>query len=391
LESNSEGGSNTATGVNALLDNTSGNSNTAVGVFALGKNTTGSFNTALGLDALSGNTSASGNTAIGVQALYINNGYNNTAVGQAALFNNAGTSNTAIGFESLKANGVGTSNTATGANALGANTQGSSNTAAGQSALGQSNGSSDTAMGVGALESNTTGSNNAAFGVNAMLGNTTGGNNIALGYQAGDNLTSGSNNIDIGNVGVAAESKTIRIGTQGTQTATYVAGIYGSAMVSGGDAVVVGSNGRLGMVMSSARFKRDIQDMGAKSSGLLKLRPVTFRYKSDPSGALQYGLVAEEVARVFPELVSYGPDGKPMTVRYLMLSTMLLNELQKQTAELRKITVQMAREKAATESRIAELEASHQRDLRAMQTGFERRLSALEHSREAASPIAVKF
>ena len=98
-----------------------------------------------------------------------------------------------------------------------------------------------------------------------------------------------------------------------------------------GNAVVVNSSGKLGIVMSSARFKRDIHDMGSSSAALMKLRPVTFRYRNDPEGIRQYGLVAEEVARIYPELVSYGADGKVETVNYLTLTSMLLNELQKQT------------------------------------------------------------
>src|SRR5262249_47370554 len=161
--------------------------------------------------------------------------------------------------------------------------------------------------------------------------NATGSNNIALGDSAGSNLTVGSNNIEIGNAGLAAETNAIRIGKQGTQTQTYISGISGIPL-SNGVPVVVLSNGPLGVgpIASSARFKRDIHDMGAASNALMKLRPVTFRYKNDPEGIKQYGLVAEEVARIYPELVSYGADGKVETVRYLTLTTMLLNELQKQ-------------------------------------------------------------
>ncbi len=147
----------------------------------------------------------------------------------------------------------------------------------------------------------------------------------------GTNLTTGNNNVDIGNAGIAGESNTIRIGKQGTQTAAHFAGIFGTMVT--GDPVLINSTGKLGMVMSSARFKRDIQDMGNQSGGLQKLRPVTFRYKGDATGTLQYGLVAEEVARVYPELISYGPDGKPLTVHYLMLTAMLLNEVQKQAKQ----------------------------------------------------------
>ena len=114
-----------------------------------------------------------------------------------------------------------------------------------------------------------------------MYNNTTGSDNIALGYEAGFSLTTGGNNVDIGNLGAAADSNTIRIGTQGTQTATYIAGIFNSS--ASGGAVEVSSTGKLGMVMSSARYKRDIHDMDGKSSNLMKLRPVTFRYKDDPT------------------------------------------------------------------------------------------------------------
>jgi Chaperone of endosialidase len=153
-----------------------------------------------------------------------------------------------------------------------------------------------------------------------------------LGYQAGQNLTTGNNNIDIGNPGIAGDANAIRIGTSGVQNRVFIAGINNS-LVTGLD-VVVNSNGRLGIVMSSARYKKDIQNMGARSRGLLKLRPVTFRYKQDPTGERQYGLIAEEVAQVYPELVSYGPDGKIQSVHYQELIPMLLNELQQQASEI---------------------------------------------------------
>jgi hypothetical protein len=132
-------------------------------------------------------------------------------------------------------------------------------------------------------------------------------------------------------VGVAAESNSIRLGTEGTQKATYIAGISGAVVI--GSDVVVAANERLGIVMSAARYKHDFHDMGWESSRLLKLRPVTFHYNNDPRNTLQYGLVAEEVAEVYPELVTHGPAGKVMTVRYSMLSAVLLNELQKQARE----------------------------------------------------------
>jgi hypothetical protein len=154
--------------------------------------------------------------------------------------------------------------------------------------------------------------------------------------------------------------------------------------------VTVAANGRLGIVMSSARFKRDIRDMGDQSNGLLQLRPVTFRYKSDPTGQLQYGLVAEQVAKVYPELVTYGPDGKVLTVRYSMLSAMLLNELQKQSRENQRLatqvgnlSAQLVTIKTSTGREVTELKASRERDLRSMQE----RLAALEQASQTRNGV----
>jgi hypothetical protein len=214
---------------------------------------------------------------------------------------------------------------------------------------------------------NTTGNRNAALGQAALFSNTTGSNNIGLGTNAGLNLTTGSNNIDIGSGGLAAEANTTRIGTQGTQTRAFIAGISGTAV--SGSAVVVNGAGQLGIVVSSARYKHDIQDMGLKSSALLKLRPVTFRYNNDPANTLQYGLVAEEVARVYPELVTRGPDGKVQTVNYLTLTSMLLNELQKQNVEnrrqaeeLRLLKTSTVRKLEAVQERLAAMEQAMQRN-----------------------------
>src|SRR5439155_16055629 len=136
------------------------------------------------------------------------------------------------------------------------------------------------------------------------LGNTTGSNNVALGSSAGSALTTGSSNIDIGNVGVAAESRTIRVGTAGTQRQTFIAGISGASVT--GTAIVVNSGGQLGVAPSSQRFKQDIRTMGDASDTLMALRPVTFQYKPDvdPIGVCQFGLVAEEVEKVNPDLVA---------------------------------------------------------------------------------------
>jgi hypothetical protein len=159
------------------------------------------------------------------------------------------------------------------------------------------------------------------------------------------------------------------------QTAAFMAGISGTAVT--GASVEVSSNGQLGIVMSSARYKHDIHDMGEASSKLLKLRPVIFRYNNDPADALQYG-VAKEVAKVFPELVVYGPDGKVQMVRYSMLSAMLLNELKKQTTQVHQLSAQVAEVRT---------ERDRERELRA---AFEARLSALE-DRLAATDRAPRL
>ncbi len=199
--------------------------------------------------------------------------------------------------------------------------------------------------------------NTTAVGVYAMLGNTTGSDNIAFGNGAGQGLTTGGNNMDIGNPGVAAESKTIRIGTQGTQTATYIAGIFNSS--ASGGAVEVSNTGKLGMVLSSARYKRDIHNMDEASNNLMKLRPVTFRYKDDAQGIKQYGLVAEEVEKLYPELVIRDTSGKVQSIRYLMLTSMLLNELQKQARQ----NHHQAEQVRKLNARIDEVEASARRRL----------------------------
>jgi hypothetical protein len=193
-------------------------------------------------------------------------------------------------MNSLLDNTKGSSNAADRASALVGNTSGVNNTAHGFQALfSNTTGQFNTAVGVNG-QYNGTGSRNTSLGMGALFTNTTGTNNIAVGLNAGYNPTAGNNNIEIGNVGVAADTNTIRVGTQGTQTKTFVAGIAGSA-VSGSDVVVNGS-GQLGVVVSSVRYKRDVNDMGSSTDGLMNLRPVTFRYKSDPQAIKQHGLVA---------------------------------------------------------------------------------------------------
>ena len=305
----------------ALFSTTGGVYNTGTGVNALYRNTDGAYNTANGGFALFSNTIGSDNTATGVNALVSNTmGNFNTATAESALQNNTtGSLNTATGESALLSNTTGGENTATGESALFNNTTGSLNTADGHSALFNS----------------TTSDANTASGAGALGTNTTGSNNIGLGYLAGINLTTGSNNIDIGNSGAAAESNTIRIGTTGAQTATFIAGIRG-AIVASGVGVIVGSNGQLGTVVSSERFKDEIKPMDKASEAILALQPVTFRYKHelDPDGIPQFGLVAEQVEKVNPDLVVRDADGKINTVRYEAVNAMLLNEFLKEHSKV---------------------------------------------------------
>jgi hypothetical protein len=323
-----------------LLLHNLGTTNTSVGIGALGPGNLGNANVAVGTNALAASTTGANNTALGAVALATNNtGFSNTGVGASALTNNTtGTGNTALGGSALANNTTSINNTAVGLNAMGgggAVVAGSNNTAVGTGALATNSGSSNTVLGSGAMGLGTgPNSSNTAVGFQALQKSVTGDNNIALGTSAGSQLTSGANNIYIGNVGVASESGAIRLGASGTQTLAFIAGIRGvTTGVADAIAVVVDSNGQLGTVASSGRFKEDIHDMADASSGLLRLRPVTFRYKrpyEDGSKPVDYGLIAEEVAAVYPDLVVKGADGQAETVQYQKLIPMLLNELQKE-------------------------------------------------------------
>jgi Chaperone of endosialidase len=264
---------------------------------------------------------------------------NNTALGSGALVSNtSGNFNTAAGSQALQNNTTGSYNTATGGAALPVNTSGSFNTASGALALQfNTTGSSNTGLGYGALDLNTAGLGNTAIGYNALSANVTGSNNIAIGDMAGSNVGSGnSGNIYIGSPGSSADAGATRIGN--SQTSFFAAGIRGiTTGSSNAIPVMIDSNGQLGTVSSSRRFKEDIQDMGDASNGLLKLRPVTFHYQkpfTDGSKPIQYGLIAEEVDEVYPELVAHSADGKIESVKYQMLDSMLLNELQKEHQQI---------------------------------------------------------
>ena len=244
------------------------------------------------------------------------------------FLHNFGTDNTFLGAQAGNFTLTGEANTASGVNALAANTAGGDNVA----------------TGAAALNANTAGFRNVAAGSRALLSNTTGSNNVAIGIVAGQ-LATGSANIFLGAdvSGVAGESNTMYLGKRTgftAQTTTFIAGVRGQTTgVADAVAVLIDSNGELGTIDSSRRYKEDIEDMAGTSSSLLSLRPVTFRYKkafTDGSKPIQYGLIAEEVADVFPDLVVYNEDGEPETVKYHVLATMLMNELQKQQREFQK-------------------------------------------------------
>jgi Chaperone of endosialidase len=316
---------NTAIGANALSSTTNAQGNTATGYNSLTANTIGSGNTAYGLYSLDHNTSGANNTAGGVSALSGNvTGSNNTATGSGALFQN----------------GSGNLNTADGLNALYSNATGASSTAVGATALFNSvSGQNNTSLGAGSEFANVTGSSNTAVGFNALGTNQGGSNNIAIGANAGYYIRGSLYNIDVGNVGNQQDVGLIRIGTSGQQTAAYIAGIA-SAHVTG-SAVYITSAGQLGVLASSERYKTAVAPMGGSTEKLQQLRPVIFHLKTDPKGAVQYGLIAEEVAQVYPELVIRDEKGMIQGVRYEELAPMLLNEAQVQAAEIAQMKQQL--------------------------------------------------
>jgi hypothetical protein len=287
-------------GTTPFIHNYGGN-NTFIGLNAGNFSMTGAFNTASGFQALRGNTT----------------GDNNVATGHAALFSNTtGGFNVATGHAALRFNTTGWNNVATGYATLFSNTSGQFNTAVGHTAL----------------TSNIDGEGNTAVGYEAGW-HTQGNNNIALGRRAGLNVNMGDNNIHIGTEGLISDTGLIRIGTPGAQQRAFIAGVYGVTTGGPGVSVVVDSNGQLGTISSSRRYKDDIADMGQASAALMKLRPVAFYYKADRSPVgrtLQYGLIAEEVAEFYPGLVARSADGQIDTVLYQFLPPMLLNEYQKQ-------------------------------------------------------------
>jgi trimeric autotransporter adhesin len=336
------------------------------------------------------------NTAEGDGALQnLTSGVQNTAIGFAALFSNTtGAHNTAIGFAALVANTTGFENVATGWAALLANTTGFHNTADGfEALLFNTTGNHNTADGDIALLHNTTGNFNTANGAHSLVNNTRGSSNIAVGANAGANLTTGNNNIDIGNAGIAAESQAIRIGTQGTQTRTFIAGISGTAVT--GSPVVVNGSGQLAVVASSARYKDRIMPMGKASEAVLALKPVTFQYKKeiDPDGVHQFGLVAEEVEKVNPDLVVRDKEGKPYSVRYDAVNAMLLNEflkehrkVEEQETTISKLESHAAKQEATVAQQQAEIRALAE-SLAEQKAQIQKVSTQLEVSRSALTTV----
>jgi hypothetical protein len=351
---------------------------------ALLNDTTGAGNSAFGWRALFATTDGSFNTAVGGGALVLNNGSSNTAVGAAALLlNNSGTENTAVGTDALVFNDIGGSNTALGAFALFNNTQGVANTATGDSAL-QNNltGSNNTADGSLALSGNTSGSQNTAIGDftlpsnngdmntavgnNALASNATGSGNIALGFAAGIAVTDANSVITIG-TGGANVSNSCFIGNirdVQTQNADAIA-------------VVVDSAGQLGTISSSQRFKTDIRPMNKASEAVLALNPVTFYYKKDKTDTPQFGLIAEDVAAVNPNLVVRDKEGEVYTVRYEAVNAMLLNEflkehrtVQEQGATIAELKKQIAALTVGLQKVSAKLEANKPAPEMALNSSF---------------------
>jgi uncharacterized coiled-coil protein SlyX len=364
-------GLNTAEGQDALFSLTTGFANTAVGWFSLKSNAEGSFNTATGAGALLLNT-ASENTAFGAAAL---------------LFNTTGIRNTASGVFSLYSNVVGSYHTAVGLNALYSNINGDEDQGG------------NTAIGAAALANNLDGGGATAVGNSALVNSVAGHYNIALGYVAGQNLTDGGNNIYIADPGVPAESNTIRIGnlvgftdiygfSHPAHTAAYIAGINGTT-ASGGNAVYVNSDGQLGTLTSSARFKDEIKPMDQSSEAILALKPVTFRYKHeiDPKGIPQFGLVAEEVEKVNPDLVVHDAEGKVYSVRYEAVNAMLLNEFLKEHQTVQELKSTAAKQEA-TIAALKSTVAQQQKGIETLTAGLQKVSAQLEASKPA--PQVVK-
>jgi len=345
----------TAEGQNALQNLTTGAGNTGVGWRALFADMTGSFNTGVGAGTLVLNTGDS-NTAVGAAALLLNTaGNNNTASGAGALSFSTGDNNTAIGYQALDNNTTGGVNTAIGFEALFTNSAGAANTAIGSEAL-----------------YFTTGIGNTAIGNGALLQNTTGNGNTVLGAGAGGAVTTADNVICIGANGANVSDT------------TWIATVYGVLPQSPTTAPVVVSNtGQLGTVASSERFKKDIATMYKASEAILSLRPVTFHYKTDTKGIPQFGLIAEEVAKVNPALVLPDKEGKPYTVRYDAVNAMLLNEFLKEHRKVQEQEASITQLKQDFRGTVAQ----QQKQIEALTAGLQKASAQLDAGKSAPQVV----
>ena len=373
---------NTAEGDDALFSLTTGFQNTANGFRALHDNTTGGDNTATGAFALVSNTAGANNTAVGFGALFNNT---NTVFGDG-FGQRAGQENTAIGFQALHSETTSRQNTAIGSHAM--------YTYDGSFILPGYDG------------------HNTAIGSYALYNISSQSIwNIALGADAGLNLGSRSvYNIDIGNEGVAGDANTIRIGTPPQpdfawvdgQSRTFIAGIRGVTTDNDdGIPVVIDSAGQLGTTSSSARFKTEIKPMDKASEAILELKPMTFHYKSHKSnttGRPQFGLIAEDVAKVNPDLVVRDPNGQIYTVRYDAVNAMLLNEFLKEHWKVEKQEATIAQQQRDFEATISQLKstvakqeattAKQQKQIEALTTGLQKVSDQLELNKPAPQTIA---
>jgi len=332
------------------------NFTTAEGQSALQSLTTGEANTALGAYSMFSTSTASFNTAVGAGALDLNaTGDSNTAVGTAALLlNTTGTENAAIGTAALEFNDTGRQNTANGAFALFSNTIGQFNTADGD----------------GALDHNTTGISNTAIGTSALSSSTTGNSNIAVGVNAGGNVITASNVICIGSNLSAADASDI----------CFIGNIRGVTTINNNAIpVLIDSAGQLGTTSSSRRFKHDIKPMDKASEAILALKPVSFRYKVHKDRTPQFGLIAEDVAAVNPDLVIYDADSKPYTVRYEAVNAMLLNEFLKEHRKVQELEANAAQQQRNF--------AAQQKQVEALTIGLQKVSAELEVSKSAPQTV----
>jgi uncharacterized coiled-coil protein SlyX len=363
---------NTADGSGVLFSRTTGIANSGFGFQSLFHDTTGSYNTATGYRALFNDTTGYSNTADGYEALYSDTtGIRNTAVGTGTLLHNNANANTAVGWGALFSDTTGTSNTALGDQALYAITYSSDNTAVGYLALRNSVGDLNTAIGYGALSQLTSGLGNVAIGSSGSL--TVGSDNIYISVP--------------GN-GITTESNTIRIGGI-FQTSTFIGGIWNTN--EGGsniEAVYINSDGRLGTQAppSSRRYKKDIRPMNKASEAILSLKPVTFQYKADAKETPQFGLIAEEVAELDPDLVIRDEKGEIYSVRYDAVNAMLLNEFLKEHRKMQEQEATIAQLKAGAGKQ--EAAAAHQqKQIEALTAGLQKVSAQIEMSRPAPQTV----